>query len=407
MRDRLGELVKEFDAILKPEGFILYLGTPQTEMTLYRELEQRGYETTVWPARYPRNEEDLASYEGRLAPMLVKDLSEEQCWWAPADPVRFDEEDLSERELSYGRSGFALQFQLNPSLSDENRYPLKLRDLIVAPLDSDSAPLTYQWLPNPQNAIQGLPAVGLKGDSYHRYHTASDSSDKYLQRVLVIDPSGRGKDETAYAILNTLNGYIYLMEVGGMRGGYDDITLEKLAKIAKRWKVNEVVFESNFGDGMFGKVFQPVLLKHHQCIMTEFRSKGQKEVRIAENLEPVMSGHRLVVREEAIQADYNSARDTDGKLDPRYSAFYQMTRLTRDRGSLAHDDRLDAIAIGIEHLKKIMELDSAKGKTAIETEWLHEQMNRESKAMVTRSSNGLTISWEDDDFGYGCFIHKR
>ncbi|WP_369141305.1 phage terminase large subunit, partial [Modestobacter versicolor] len=178
----------------------------------------------------------------------------------------------------------------------------------------------------------------LKGDKYHRYHVASTSTSSYLQRILVIDPSGRGKDETAYAVLYMLNGYIYLMEVGGMRGGYEDTTLEKLARIAKRWKVNEVVFESNFGDGMFGKVFQPVLIKHHQCSLEEFRSKGQKELRIIENLEPVMSSHRLIVREEAIQADYNGARDVDGKQDIKYSALYQMTRLTRDRGALAHDD---------------------------------------------------------------------
>ncbi|UZT50117.1 terminase large subunit [Enterobacter phage 02_vB_Eclo_IJM] len=52
-RDRLSELVKEFDAILKPGGTVIYLGTPQTEMTLDRQLEGRGYSTTIWPARYP------------------------------------------------------------------------------------------------------------------------------------------------------------------------------------------------------------------------------------------------------------------------------------------------------------------------------------------------------------------
>ncbi|MFW3388243.1 UNVERIFIED_CONTAM: phage terminase large subunit, partial [Kocuria sp. CPCC 205274] len=248
-RDKLSELVKEFDSIIKPDDHcqIIYLGTPQCEMTLYRELEQRGYNTLVWPARYPRDVKDLESYGLRLAPMLFNEVKENECWWAPTDPVRFDEDNLSERELSYGRAGFALQFMLNPTLSDESRYPLKLRDLIVAPLDLDSAALTYQWLPNPQNEINTLPCVGLKGDKYHRYHVASTSTSSYLQRILVIDPSGRGKDETAYAVLYTLNGYIYLMEVGGMRGGYEDTTLEKLARIAKRWKVNEVVFESNFG----------------------------------------------------------------------------------------------------------------------------------------------------------------
>jgi hypothetical protein len=42
MQDKLSELVKEFDAILKPGGRIIYLGTPQTEQSLYNKLPDRG-----------------------------------------------------------------------------------------------------------------------------------------------------------------------------------------------------------------------------------------------------------------------------------------------------------------------------------------------------------------------------
>lgn len=405
-RDRIGELVKEFDAILKPGGFTIYLGTPQTEMTLYRELENRGYETLVWPARYPRDIADQNSYGKRLAPMLVEDLENEKAtFWSPTDPVRFDEEDLTEREISYGRGGFALQFMLNPSLSDESRYPLKLRDLIVAGVDAESAPTTYQWLPSSQNALQDVPVVGLKGDTLHRFHTANQSTSPFQHRIMVIDPSGRGKDETAYSVIFALNGYLYLMDVGGMKGGYEPTTLEKLANIAKRWKVNEVVYESNFGDGMFGQLIQPVLINKHPCVLTEFRSKGQKEVRITENLEPVMSSHRFVVREEVLRTDHSSARDSDGKADIKYSFFYQMTRLTRDRGALAHDDRLDAVAIGVEHLKTIMAMDSKKGANQIEADWLMEQMEKESAEWNTISlSGGMTISWEEDNDSFGNYV---
>ena len=53
MRDKISEAVKkEFDAILKPEGRILYLGTPQTEMSLYEVLPERGYQVRIWPSRY-------------------------------------------------------------------------------------------------------------------------------------------------------------------------------------------------------------------------------------------------------------------------------------------------------------------------------------------------------------------
>ena len=71
MREKLGESVKEFDAVLKPDGRVIYLGTPQCEMSLYEELRNRGYELRIWPARYPA-EALRAKYSDRLAP-LVRD----------------------------------------------------------------------------------------------------------------------------------------------------------------------------------------------------------------------------------------------------------------------------------------------------------------------------------------------
>lgn len=378
-RDRLGELVKEFDAILKPGGTIIYLGTPQCEMTLYRELENRGYVTTIWPARYPKDKSDWDTYGPRLAPMLVEDMmaDPDAAYWMPTDEVRFDDADLKERELSYGKAGFALQFMLNPNLSDAERYPLKLRDFIVAALQVDSAPLSYQWMPNPQNATQNVPCVGLKGDIFHGYYTADKRTAPYSMKVMAIDPSGRGKDETGYAVLYFLNGYLYLMESGGFRGGYEDKTLEELAKKAKQWKVNEVLCEGNFGDGMFLKIFSPVLQRVHKCALTETKSVGQKETRIADVLEPVMGAHRLVVLESAIQKDYQSARNIDGQHDVKYSLMYQLTRLTRERGALAHDDRLDALAIGVAFFVESMERDSQLGATEMSQEWLDDQLNEE------------------------------
>ena len=54
-------------------------------------------------------------------------------------------------------------------------------------------------------------------------------------------------------------------------------------------------------------------------------------------LEPVLSQHRLVVSRSVIEDDLKVE-------DPRYSLFYQLSRITRDRGALVHDDRLDALA---------------------------------------------------------------
>lgn len=410
-RDRLSELVKEFDAILKPGGTIIYLGTPQNEMTLYRELEGRGYTTTIWPARYPRDRKDWQSYGDRLAPMLQAELEEdpESFYWRPTDEVRFDDTDLKERELSYGKAGFALQFMLNPNLSDAEKYPLKLRDLIVADLDPASSPMVYQWLPNPQNKREDVPNVGLMGDSYHTYQTVGSAFSSYTQKILVIDPSGRGKDETGYAVLYQLNGYIFAMEVGGMRGGYEDSTLEALAKIGRKWKVNEYVIEGNFGDGMYLELFKPVAARIHPAAVTEVKSKGQKELRICDVLEPIMGSHRLIVNAAAIVQDYQTASDKDGVRNPIYSLFYQMTRISRERGALAHDDRLDALAIGVQFFVESMAKDANKGEREVTEEWLEEQMENPRKGFESIHTefwdNGVRVTHDtDDELGLGAYV---
>lgn len=410
-RDRLSELVKEFDAILKPGGTIIYLGTPQNEMTLYRELEGRGYTTTIWPARYPRDRKDWQSYGDRLAPMLQAELEEdpEAFYWRPTDEVRFDDTDLKERELSYGKAGFALQFMLNPNLSDAEKYPLKLRDLIVADLDPASSPMVYQWLPNPQNKREDVPNVGLMGDSYHTYQTVGSAFSSYTQKILVIDPSGRGKDETGYAVLYQLNGYIFAMEVGGMRGGYEDSTLEALAKIGRKWKVNEYVIEGNFGDGMYLELFKPVAARIHPAAVTEVKSKGQKELRICDVLEPIMGSHRLIVNAAAIVQDYQTASDKDGVRNPIYSLFYQMTRISRERGALAHDDRLDALAIGVQFFVESMAKDANKGEREVTEEWLEEQMENPRKGFESIHTefwdNGVRVTHDtDDELGLGSYV---
>lgn len=402
-RDRLSELVKEFDAILKPMGTIIYLGTPQNEMTLYRELETRGYVTSVWPARYPRDKKDWDSYGGRLAPMLNDELKEdpEGLYGVPTDPIRFDDTDLRERELSYGKAGFALQFMLNPNLSDAEKYPLKLRDLIVAALDPEKAPMVFQWLPNNRNKLEALPNVGLLNDSYHSYEAVGDGFQSYTQKILVIDPSGRGKDETGWAVLYQMNGYIFLMDAGGIRGGYDTDTLETLAKKGKQWKVNEYVIEGNFGDGMYLELFKPVSARIHSAAVTEVKSTGMKEQRMADVLEPVMGSHRLIVNEMVITQDYQTALDKDGQRNMAYSLFHQMTRLSRERGALGHDDRLDALSIGVQFFVESMAKDAIKGAREVTEDWLEEQMADPRKGFDSirkeYMEGGFTVQWDTDD----------
>ena len=269
--------------------------------------------------------------------------------------------------------------------------------------------MVYQWLPIPQNKREDVPNVGLMGDSYHTYQTVGSAFSSYTQKILVIDPSGRGKDETGYAVLYQLNGYIFAMEVGGMRGGYEDSTLEALAKIGRKWKVNEYVIEGNFGDGMYLELFKPVAARIHPAAVTEVKSKGQKELRICDVLEPIMGSHRLIVNAAAIVQDYQTASDKDGVRNPVYSLFYQMTRISRERGALAHDDRLDALAIGVQFFVESMAKDANKGEREVTEEWLEEQLENPRKGFESIHTefwdNGVRVTHDtDDELGLGSYV---
>jgi hypothetical protein len=354
MRERVAQLVKEFDAILKPldTSRILYLGTPQIEDTLYKKLEDRGYSTQIWPAEVPAK---LDVYRGRLAKYVLKLIERGAKVGDPLDPERFSRADLMERKASYGMAGYSLQFMLDTSPSDADRHPLRARDLIVADCDDTMGWVKLVW---GDKVLQDLPCSGLEGDVYRTSVWQSGEMAKYTAILMAIDPSGRGKDETAYAILAYLHGTLYLLDCGGYRDGFGEDTLKALAGKALRWRVNTVISETNYGGGMFNELLKPYLARVGQGTFDEEWngwSKGMKEHRMADTLQPVLANHRLVVNRPVIEADLRQAEDNRD-----YSLVYQMTRLTRDKGSLAHDDRLDAVAMAVAYFTERMNRDADK-----------------------------------------------
>lgn len=376
MRDKLSEAVKEFDAILKPEGRIIYLGTPQNQESLYNKLPDRGYRVRIWPARYP-SEEQLISYGDKLSPMVRAKIEESpELLGKSTDPERFSDFDLAEREASYGRSGFALQFMLDTRLSDAERYPLKVSDLVVMDIPNEEGPEKVVWASGEQYTINELPNVAFNGDHYHKPMYISDSFVEYTGSVMSIDPSGRGKDETGYAVVKMLNGYLYVRRCGGVTGGYSEEALKELSMIAKEEKVNEIIIESNFGDGMFNQLLVPIISKIHPVTMSEVRHNTQKEKRIIDVLEPVMNQHKLIMDKKLIKNDYQSTQHLPPEQSLRYQLMYQMTRLSADRGSLSNDDRLDALAMAVQYWVDAMSQDVDQRIAVRREEVLRDEVNR-------------------------------
>ena len=361
MRDKIKEAVKEFDAILKPgnDKEITYLGTPQTAMSLYNVLGERGYQTKIWSARVP-SEELKTWYGSRLAKIISRMTNTGHS----TDPQRFSDRDLAEREASYGKSGFALQFMLDTSLSDAEKFPLRTSDLIVMNINPSAAPEKIIWAAEPQNKINDLPNLGFDGDAWYSPMKMGEDWRAYDTSVMFVDPSGRGKDECAWAICKSQGANLYLVSEGGHRLGYSDMGLEILYQEAKKHNVNYTLLESNFGDGMFTQLLTSYFTSKrktdgYSCTIEEIRSSKQKELRIIDTLEPLFNQHRIIVDRRVIEKDYQDTQELVGTLENgfAYSLFYQLTHITKDRGSLVHDDRADAFAGCVARFIEIMNAD--------------------------------------------------
>ena len=375
MRDKLSEQVKEFESIIKPQGRIIFLGTMQTEMSLYNLLPTRGYKQRIWTARYP-TEKQVRNFGDTLAPIIRNTWSiDEQ--GKPTDPDRFDEEDLNKRQLSYGASGFNLQFMLDTSISDANKYPLKLSDLIVMSLNPKTAPEKVIWASSPELKHEELPCVGLHSDAFYRPMQIQGDWMEYQGSVLAIDPSGRGDNETSYCCAKMLNGNVYITDAGGLVGGYTDKTLQSIATIAKQQEVNLILVEENYGGGMFTKLLLPFVTKTYPVTIEEIRHQEAKEKRIIDTLEPLMQQHRLIIDSNVVHKDYNSANEMYAlEKALRYQMFYQMSRISNLKGSLAIDDRLDVLGMACRYWVDQLARDQHTAQIQRREELLNDELDR-------------------------------
>jgi hypothetical protein len=384
LRERLAELVKEFDAVLKPDGQIIYLGTPQVEDSLYNRLPERGYTIRIWPAEVPK---DPMVYRGRLAPYVQKLIDAGVTAGTPIDPARFDEEDLSERRASYGRAGYALQYMLDTSLTDIEKHPLKLKDLIIHDCDSEMGHVKMVWASDRDQHVQNLACGGFDGDFFVRALFKSEEMAKYTGCVMAIDPSGRGKDETAYAIVKHLHGQLYLVDVGGFTDGFGEKTLEALAAAALRHGVNYVIVEENYGGGMFTSLLKPHLTRLKAgAIDEEWNgwSSGQKELRILDTLEPLVQSHRLTVDRRVIEKDALIQQET-----PQYSFVHQFTRMARIKGALQNDDRVEAVSMACAYFTDRMARDQDAGHKAHQQALKEAALRRHIEGCLGTKSKGL------------------
>jgi len=384
MRSKIIEQINEFDSILQTDAdsCIIGLGTPQTGDSIYNRFADKGFLIRVWPSRIPENPE---LYQGRLAP-YIEDMIARGAEAGDVTDTRFTHEDLLSREVSVGKSYYRLQYQLDTTLSDANKYPLRQNDMIVMDIDRDKAPISVSYSSARSNIINEIPNIGFSGDCCFSPGYIDSERAKYDFSIMSIDPSGRGSDEMGYAVIKYLNGKLYVVDVGGLTGGYQDDNLFKLARIAKENKVETIYIENNFGDGMFNELLKPVLKKIHPATIEEVRSSKQKELRIIDTLEPLLNQHRLIFNKQLLLNDVKEAVSDNPRL--AYSLVYQLTHITKDRGCLGHDDRLDALAIAVAAVTEIVGVDEDEARD----NYMQELKDNMLESWVDSSSDSLWFS---------------
>lgn len=373
-RAKIAHLTKDFTSICA-NGRIIWLGTPQTQDSIYNTLPSRGVAIRVWPGRFPTHKQ-MDNYGARLAPRLRRLIDADPGLQQgggllgdqgqPTDPQLLDDDALQKKERDQGRAHFQLQHMLSTALSDALRYPLK-PSLLTTVSITNRLPLVV---------VRGIDESAVReytsGTYAFRVRTPHEISKETLaipeECVAYIDPAagGANADETAYAGGCFLNGNVWALAAGGVPGGYDEEKLRELARRLLPFKPRLVKIEKNMGFGAFRAVFTPVC----RAVFEEARLPcpgfeddlvtGQKELRIINTLAPVMGRGALIVAGAVFEEDARCCAVYPPALQNSYSLFHQLGHLSAVRNALEHDDRADALEGLVRHFQEQLVQDQKK-----------------------------------------------
>lgn len=370
-RARLHHLTLDFTSICS-NGDIIYLGTPQSVDSVYNGLFSRGYSIRIWPGRYPTTEEE-PNFGNFLAPLIRKRMEADPTLRTGGGPAGtrgknvddvlpgLSEEALVKKEIDQGAAYFQLQHMLDTRLSDADRFPLKSHKLVFMQVSEQTAPLEI-FQQRSEKTLLTVPYDFPVQDAFYRAAEFGREHLAFTGCHMYVDPAGGGQngDETAYAVTKFLAGRVFVVAIGSVKGGLEEESLDQLTAVAVRWKPNKISIEKNYGNGALSSVWTPRLLREHRAEIEDVWETGQKELRIIDVLEPVIGSGRLVIDEDLIESDWAACQQYPLEKRASYSLFYQMSRITRAKDSLIHDDRLDALAGSVRHWVEALRQDSMK-----------------------------------------------
>lgn len=287
-----------------------------------------------------------------------------------------------EAEARYKKYEMQIQvrkIRRNSGIEPTWRGFMRISDLIVMDLDPAKVPMHIEW--------GGDPTISPNANYMFGPLFILPNSQEYEDVLMTIDTSGVGGDETAYCVAKRSGDYYFIIDIGGMAGGYAESTKgnskkvrESLISIALAHNVNTVYIENNNDKSLVKLLKQSWKKKKKNDQEKEkgarnrdlkFISRHQsanKETRIIDKLQPLLTAHQLIIDKKALQRDFNSQPQTD----LNYKFFYQLMTVVEnrlpseryfDQGKPVHDDRVDAVADAIHYLKERKdEFDQLKEK---------------------------------------------
>ena len=378
-RDKIDHFASEAaNLLMAGHDESITLCTPHSMDSIYIDwINNKGFKPLIIPAEYP---EDISLYGGHLAPYVINRLASNPELVGTHVDERFTPDVLANKRMKIGKSQYKLQYMLDVSASDELKHPLKLSDLIIMDVDMDDAPIRV----SPSTMRENLVMVKHNGFTTDRLYSPSFVSDEradYSYRVMTVDPSGRGKDETGIAVGFSLGGKIFLKKCTGIAGGYEYETLTFIAEMCKNYRIDYLVIENNFGDGALEKMLEPHIYKiSPNTEIRGVRAVGQKEKRVIRTLEPIMNQRKLIVDKRVLDDDLSAKMDN--------SLTYQITRITEDPNCLRHDDRIDALEILVSFLTEIENFDEDAIFSRIEEDKLAKDMEDYYRMFGLENSGG-------------------
>jgi hypothetical protein len=145
---------------------------------------------------------------------------------------------------------------------------------------------------------------------------------------------------------------------------------------------------------MFTELLKPVINAIYPVTINEVRHHIQKEKRIIDTLEPVLNAHRLIVDPIVVKNDFKSIVSYPIESQNRYALFYQLSRITREKGSLLQDDRLDALSIAVNYWTEQMAINADLKIKDRKEDLIQEELEKFMNSAFNVSNKGkLQTTW--------------